>query len=225
MTRDDLQRRILESVNDDPDDPVFFTQAQLNTLTDEASEVLAEDCQIIKRQALLALKQGVGFIYTPTISPDFMAPLRVWNHANQMRLTCLSMVEMDAINIRWQETTGMPEVWFPVSWDMIGIYPRPSSAEGVLRIDYLAWPRALLDAEDRPEMPEATHDALVLWGQYMGCLKKWDGEAAKIPLKALQLHKSVAQARSGLSRISVRSFQRSNVAGSTASPSNYQTGV
>lgn len=221
MTRDELQRRILEGVGDDPDDPVFFSQAQLNELVDEAAEVLTEDVKAVKRTAIIAIKEGVGFVYTPAIDPDFMAPIRVWNHQNSMRLTCLSMTELDAINVRWQQTTGHSEVWFPVSWDLFGLYPKPAAADGVLRVDYLAWPRSLMDSADRSELPEATHDALVLYGQYMGCLKKWDSQAAMVPLTALKLHKTVAGARSGISRISVRSFQRSNVAGSSASPSNY----
>src|SRR5574342_1176752 len=216
MTREELQSRILESINDDPDSPVFFSQAQLNTLTDEANEVIAEDTHAIKRTAFVPLKEGVGFIYTPAINADFMAPTRVWNHELGQRLACLSMTEMDGFDIQWQTTTGTPEIWFPVSWDLFGIYPRPSSASGVLRIDYIAWPRSLMDDNDRSELPEATHDALTLWGQYMGCLKKWDAEAAKVPLAALQKHKSVATARSGISRISVRSFQRSHSPGTGA---------
>ncbi len=221
MTRDDLQRRILEAIGDNPDSPVFFSQVQLNELVDEAQEVLTEDVKAVRRTALIPLKQGVGFIYTPAIDPDFMAPIRIWNHQNGMRLTCLSMAELDVINIRWQQTTGHSEVWFPVSWDLFGVYPKPAAASGVLRLDYLAWPRSLMDASDRSELPEATHDALVLWGQYMGCLKKWDAQAAMVPLNALQKHRSVAQARSGISRISVRSFQRPSVAGVSPAASNY----
>jgi len=223
MTRSEIQARIFESIGDDPDSPVFFSQAQLNQLVDEALEVLVEDIRAVRRSALIPLKEGVGFIYTQAIDPDFMAPLRVWNHANQMRLTCLSMAELDTLNIRWQQTTGTPELWFPVSWDLFGIYPHPAEASGVLRVDYLAWPRSLLDADDRPEIPEATQDALVLYGQYMGCLKKWDAAAATVPLKALQLHKAVAGARSGISRISVRSFQRPYTPGDKFS-SSYPTG-
>ena len=224
MTREEIQARILEGIGDDPDTPVFFSQAQLNALPDEAQEILTEDARAVRRTALVPLKEGVGFIYTPAIDPDFMAPIRVWNHQNSTQLTCLSMAELDVINIRWQQTTGQSEVWFPVSWDLFGLYPKPTVASGVLRVDYLAWPRSLMDADDRSELPEATHDALTLYGQYMGCLKKWDSQAAMIPLKALQLHRTVAQARSGISRISVRSFQRSHASNSGSSPSSYQAG-
>lgn len=213
MTRDEIQQRVLEGIQDDPDTPIFFSETQLARLINEAYEVLAEDSQAIKRTAFVPLKEGVGFYSTPSISADFMAPTRIWNHSLNQRLTCLSMAEMDSLDTRWQTTTGTPQVWFPVSWDMFGIYPRPSTAGGVLRVDYIAWPRSLMDGSDRPELPEASHDALTLYGQYMGCLKKWDAQSAMIPLASLQKHKAVATARSGISRISVRSFQRSQTPG------------
>lgn len=213
MNRDEIQNRILEGIQENPDTPIFFSEDQLAELIDEACEVLAEDTQAVKRTAFVPLKEGIGFIYTTSISPDFMAPVRVWNHVLNRRFTCLSMTEMDAIDTRWQVTTGTPQVWFPVSWDIFGIYPRPAAAEGVLRVDYIAWPRSLMDGSDRPELPEASHDALTLYGQYMGCLKKWDAQAAMVPLASLQKHKTVATSRSGISRISVRSFQRSQTPG------------
>lgn len=224
MTRDELQQRILEGIQDDPDSPVFFSDEQLADLVNEAYEVLAEDSHAIKRTAFLPLREGAGFIYTHAISHDFMAPVRIWNHERNHRLTCLSMAELDALDTRWQVTTGQPEVWFPVSWDMFGLYPRPAEAGGVLRVDYIAWPRELMDGSDRPELPEATHDALTLYGQYLGCLKKWDDQSAMIPLKALQMHKAVATPRSGLSRISIRSFQRTQNTGASSALSPYKNG-
>ena len=224
MTRDELQRRILEAVGDDPDHPVFFSSNQLNRLTDEANEILAEDTRAIRRTALVPLKAGIGFVYIPAIAPDFMAPMRVWNHVSGLRLPTLSMAELDQLFIRWQDTTGTPELWFPVSWDLLGVYPRPAAAGGVLRIDYIAWPRSLMDGADRTELPEATHDALVLYGQYQGVLKKWDSIVADIPLQALTKHKAIANGRSGISRISVRSFQRPQRTGGDKFPSSWDSG-
>ena len=222
MNQAEIKRRVLESCGDNPDTPVFFSDTQLGDLATEAMEILAEDVKAIKRQAFVPLREGIGFIYTPILAPDFMAPTRIWNHDLGQRLTCLSMAELDAININWQATTGNPEVWFPVSWDMFGVYPRPADAGGVLRVDYLAWPRELMDDDDRPELPEATHDAVVLYGQYMACLKKWDGDAAQIALRAFQAHQAIANPRSGINRMSVRSFHRSTNPNAIVTPSTYQ---
>lgn len=209
MTREEIKTRILQAIGDNIDDSVFFTEAQINALVDESVEMLCEETGAVKRSALVPLRPGMRFIYTPSIAPDIMAPTRIWDHGSGRRLTALSMDELDNLQERWAQTTGgPPQVWFPVSWDVIGIYPSASSAGGVMRVDYQAWPRALMDDEDRPELPEATHDAVVLFGQYMGILKKWDSQNAMIAAQALQAHKSVATARSGISRINFRTFQR-----------------
>jgi hypothetical protein len=208
MTLDEIQTRILEAINDNPDSPVFFTAAQLKDLVNEANEVLCEDTLAVKRTAIVPLRPGMRFVYTPSIAPDIMAPTRIWNQSNSRKMTCFSMEELDALQERWSVSTGIPEVWFPLSWDCFGIYPTPVSAGGVLKVEYVAWPRELMDDEDRPELPEATHDALVLYGQYHGILKKWDANQAMIALKALQAHRTVAGARSGISRMNVRTFHR-----------------
>ncbi len=209
MFVDEIKARILQAINDDPDDPVFYTDSQLQTLINEANEVLCEDAMAIRRTALVPIRPGMRFVYTPSIAPDIIAPTRVWNHNTSRRMTALSMEELDQLQERWQQTSGaQPEVWFPVSWDIFGIYPTQATSGGVIRVEYLAWPRELMDDEDEPELPEATHDALVLYGQYMGILKKWDPDNAMIAMKALQAHKGVAGARSGISRMAFRTFQR-----------------
>ncbi len=180
----------------------------MKTLANEANEVLCEDSRAIHRSAILPLRPGMGFVYMPSIAPDIMTPTRIWDHTRKRRLTAVSMSQLDDHQERWLNTPGIPEVWFPVSWDIFGIYPSPAAPGGVLRVDYIAWPRELMDDDDESELPNATQDALVLYGQYMGILKKWDGENAMISLKALQAHRAVADARSGISRMSVRRFQR-----------------
>lgn len=208
MRLGEIKTRILQAINDDPDDPVFFTDDQMTTLANEAVEVLSEDSRAIHRSAILPLRPGMGFVYTPSIAPDIMTPTRIWDHTRKRRLTAVSMSQLDDHQERWQQTSGVPEVWCPIGWDVFAIYPAPAAPGGVLRVDYIAWPRALMDDDDEAELPNATQDALVLYGQYMGILKKWDGENAMIALKALQAHRGVADARSGISRMAVRSFQR-----------------
>jgi hypothetical protein len=187
---------------------VFFTDEQMRLLANEAIEVLSEDSRAIRRTAILPMRPGMGFVYTPSIAPDIMTPTRIWDHTRSRKLTAVSMSDLDDHQERWMQTPGVPEVWFPVSWDIFGIYPSPTAAGGALRVDYIAWPRALMDDDDQSELPNATEDALVLYGQFMGILKKWDTENAAIALKALQAHRSVADARSGISRMAIRRLQR-----------------
>lgn len=208
MNRIEIKNRILNGINDDPDSSVFYTTAQIEALIDEGLEVLAEDTMAINRTAVVPVRQGAFLYYLPWIDPDAMAIRRVWYQNDQSRLTAVTMSQLDGFHQRWLTVTGTPEVWFPVSWDIFGVWPIPATAGDVLRVAYSAWPRALQDDSDEPELPEATQDAVVLYGQYQGILKKWDAEQAGLTLRLLTGHRALAGSRSAIARIASRVWHR-----------------
>ena len=208
MNRGEIKDRIASAINDDRDSPVFVTDAQLNTLVDEALQILAEDSRAIRRTASLPVRAGMQFVYTPSIAADIMVPYRIWEQTTQRRLIATTMAEMDGYQTRWWRTTGTAEFWFPISWDLFGIYPMPASAGGILHVDYIAWPRDLMDDSDEPELPLASQDAIMLWATYQALLKKWDSNTAMEVFKAFQAHQALAAGRSGINKISSRIFQR-----------------
>ena len=209
MNRGEIKQRISAAINDDRTSPVFVTDAQLNTLVDEAIQIIAEDSRAIKRSTTLPLRPGMQFIYLPSVAPDIMVPHRIWDHVNSRRLIATTMQELDGYQTRWLNTTGSaPEFWYPVSWDLVGVFPKPVSPGGTMRIDYIAWPRELLDDNDEPEFPQATHNALVLWGAYMSLLKKWDANTAQTVFQAFRGQEAMAKGRSGINKISSRIMQR-----------------
>src|ERR1041384_655857 len=199
MNRAEIKRRILDGINDTPDDPVFFTDSQLNDLIDEAVEFVVAETRAIRRTGFLALRASTTFYPLRGLASDLMLPYRVWNHANSNRLAVSSMEELDQFQQRWIETSGDPESWFGVSWDIIGVYPRPTSNGGILRVDYYAWPTALDSDTTTPET--SPEDALVAYGVYLGLLKQWDTERAAIAFKKLQSHELFAKSKSGILRV------------------------
>lgn len=209
MNRLEIKQRILDGINDDSSDPVFFTDAQLNSLIDEAAEFVVAETRSLRRSSFLPLRAATTFYSLRSLAADIMLPYRVWSHANNSRLTVTSMEELDQFQQRWLDTTATPEMWFPVSWDLIGVFPRPTVGGGTLRIDYFAWPSALQDDSSVPE--STTQDALVLYGTYMGLLKQWDANRALSAFKRLQGHKLFDKAKSGILRIGHRSFGRTNL--------------
>jgi hypothetical protein len=77
----------------------------------------------------------------------------------------------------------------------------------------------LSDDNDEPEIPLASQDAIVLWGAYMGLLKKWDSQNALGVLKSLEQHKSINTARSGINKVSSRIVTRDS---DTKFPSDFK---
>jgi len=218
MNRAEIKRRILDGINDTPDDPVFFTDAQLNALIDEAIEFVVAETRAIRRTGFLALRASTTFYPLRGMASDLMLAYRVWNHANSNRLSVTSMEELDQFQQRWIETSGDAESWFGVSWDIIGIYPRPTTDGGVLRIDYFAWPAALDSDSTTPET--SPEDAIVSYGIYLGLLKQWDTERAAIAFKKLQSHELFEKSKSGILRVGHRSFGRQNLDLPTGSYTN-----
>lgn len=213
MTRSEIRTRILEALNESASSPVFWSTDQIDEVIDEAQEVLAEEADAIKRSALIPLQNGIQFYSTKTMGSEVMVPYRIWDHTNSRRLDATTMSELDLRHETWITVTGNPECWFPVSWDLFGVYPFPASAGGVLRADCLAWPRSLLDDSDEPEFPESDHDALVIYGVYDGLLKQWDFERAMLMFSGFMNKWAKAKYRAGVGRLESKDFVRNGAEG------------
>lgn len=213
MNRSDIRARILNALNESTTSPVLFSTAQIDAVIDEAGEVLAEEAGAIKRTAFQGLKDGCTYYYTHGIATDVMAPYRMWLTHLDRRLTAVSLAELDTQNEKWIDVTGDPEYWFPVSWDLFGIYPHPATGGGILRVDYLAWPRALQDDSDEPEFRLADQDGLVLYGVYDGLLKQWNFSRANEIFNLFIDRWMDARARTGIREAQARSFVAGSVDG------------
>ena len=220
MKRSDIRTRILEALNESATSPIFFSTAQIDAVIEEGAEVLAEEAAAVKRTVYQALKDGTTYYYTRSIAADIMAPYRIWLTHLDRRLTAVSLRELDVRHEHWIDVTGDPEVWFPVSWDLFGIWPHPATGGGVMRIDYLAWPRALQDDDDEPEIRRADHDALVWYGIYDGLMKGWSVEKAMQLFNLFVDRWADARARAGIREAQAKTFQRG-----TAGTPEFRSGV
>lgn len=210
MTRAQIRDRILAALNESTTAPVFWSTAQLDATIAEASEVLAEEAKAIRRTAFVGRQPGSTYYFLRGLAPDVMAVTRIWLPDSSKRLTAVSIAELDAQNETWPLATGDPEYWFPVSWDCFGIYPHPAAGGGLLRIDYLAWPRTLLDDEDEPEFRDADQDSVVMYGIYDGLMKKWDAARALELFNRFIEQWQTGKARNGVRETQARVFQRNN---------------
>lgn len=210
MNRLEIKERILSAISDNVDSPTFFTDEQLNDLIDEAAEFVAAEVRSVRKSTFLPLRAATTFYSIRHLANDIMLPYRIWSHANTSRLSVTSMEELDQFQQRWQDTGATPECWFPVSWDLIGVFPRPIASGGTLRIDYFAWPEALGSDTDSPGS-QTVENAILAFGIYMGLLKQWDATRAADAFQRLQRNELFAKAKSGILRIGHRAFGRANL--------------
>lgn len=208
MTRGDLRSRILETLNESASTPVFWSESEINDLIDEGAEVICEESQAIKRTVFVPLRPGTAYYSLSALGPNIMAPYRIWHHAQDRRLDAKGMSQLDLEHETWSTVTGDPWYWFPVSWDLFGIWPASSQGGGVLRVDCLAWPAALQDDDEEPEFLAADHDALVLYAVAEGSAKRWDVPTAISAWSLFMKAAGASTQRSGVGRAQSRSFRR-----------------
>ena len=220
MTRSQIRDRILNALNESTSAPVFWSTTQTDAVIHEAAEVLAEEAKAIRRSAFVARLAGATYYFTRGLAPDVMAITRIWLPDQNKRLTAVSIAELDAQNSTWATVTGDPEYWFPVSWDCFGVYPHPATGGGLMRVDYLAWPRTLLDDEDEPEFRESDQDSLVMYGLYDGLMKRWDSARALDVFGRFMSQWQTGRARNGVRETQARVFQRNSNPGA-----GFQNGV
>jgi len=208
MNRGEVRNRILDGLNESFLAPVSSSQAQIDDVITEASEILAEEVEAVPRTVFVPLQEGVTYFYVPGLASDMMTPVRLWLNDTNRRLRAVSLRELDEFRVDWESVAGNPNAWASMSWDIFAIFPHPATAGGVLRVDYLAWPRVLLDDEDELEFPESVQDGVVSYGIYDGLLKRHDVRNGIETLNNFTELWKAGAATSGIHRTGSRLFGR-----------------
>src|SRR5215831_483000 len=187
MNRLDLQTRVLERLNESVTSPVFWTTAQIQDLLQDSQELIAEEARLCKRTINLATRPGCAYYQMRGIASDCMAMYRLILPDNRIRLRAVSSAQLDAYHLLWETVSGTPRWWSPIDWQTFALFPHPIQGGANLRIDYLAWPPALLDDFDTPEFGQSEQDNMVIYGVYAGLMKRWDvGRATSLFAEFMQ---------------------------------------
>jgi hypothetical protein len=169
MTKARLRQQVHNALSDPSG--VFLPDADVDDLLQEAQELMAEHGAPVIRRAGIGLTAYRTFYRMSEFAPDAIQPLRIYSTRLLVPLEPISMEELDGRAINWINTVGPPTSWFPRGWDQFGIYPKPPTTEGLLWIDYLAWPQVMLEDWSVPEFDDEDHETLVAYGWYDGILR------------------------------------------------------
>lgn len=193
MDRAALRARIQDSIGETVG--VWLSTSQLNTLIDEAQEVVAEELQSGQRTGLIPLEAGETFFSTLRLPFPVMVPRRLWTPINDRRLVATSMEELDHQHQDWRSDVGDPEAWFPVDWQTFGIWPKSASGGGLIKVTCIVWPDSMEADSDEPDLSGIDEDAIVLYAQYDALLKYYDLNQAGQVLNELLRVIGVGEAR------------------------------
>lgn len=130
-----LERRVLQKIGEDADNPDVFTD------TDEGLWQIRESLNDAVEE-ISCLTGSVKKIYNLPIRNKSFYRLRftgdsigwvteAWLLSQKRRLTQTDSYWLNAENPRWLETDATPTHYWPIGHDIIGLYPRPSSDDMV----------------------------------------------------------------------------------------------
>lgn len=201
MNRAEIRRQILRALNDDPDNPVFWSKSEVNLTIQEGMEILAEEVPSLKRTFHVGREAGKFIYHLEGMGQNIITPYRFWLPDLKRRLEAWSMTDLDREHEQWMLVNGSPWVWVPVDWRQVIIWPVPASAGGTMEIDCFVWPDELLDDLDEPEYHMSDHYALVAYGEMEGYLKQWDVRRAVDLLVQFSRDWRDANARAGIKQM------------------------
>lgn len=179
MNVNQIKDRALRLLDDDTEAPVFFSSAELDDTILEALEIVSEEVEEIRKTVFFNLVPGTFLYRLPAIASDIMYPYRLTNRRNEEKITYSSMRELDNISRDREDITAdRPFSWYMVSWDTIGLYPTPTVASDVIRLDYISTPAIPWKSLGEVEFEESVHQAVYLYLCYDMLMKQWDVEQA-----------------------------------------------
>ena len=120
-----LERKVLEGIGEDPDDPDVFvdTDAGLAPIRDSLNDAIQEISMLTgayKRQYLLPLRTGQAF-YRFKLQNGYLGWVTdVWDVDRQVRLEQTSVTKLSAQDPRWMVGAGFPEQYMKLGDDVIG---------------------------------------------------------------------------------------------------------
>lgn len=128
-----------------------FSDAQLNSLINEAQRDVVNATWAIQKSVAITLVSGTTYYSLPT---DLMEVTRVTFNDKNLKETTFEQEDAANSNSAWERTGGMPNAYFQDSTqpDKIGMRPFPNSASstGTLKINYIAFASDLSSDSDVP---------------------------------------------------------------------------
>lgn len=168
-----LERKVLEGIGEDPDNPDVFvdTDAGMAPIRDSLNDAIQEISMLTggyKRQYLLPLRTGQAF-YRFKLQNGYLGWVTdVWDIDRKFRLDQTSLGKLSAQDPRWMVGSGFPEEYMQLGDDIIGFSKKPSASANVMEITIVEIPHAYSTDTERVKLRDSFHYAAVLFaiGEY-----------------------------------------------------------
>lgn len=151
LTQGTLRAQIRLLIKDTDSTRTRYTDAQLNTLENEAQRDINNSAWLVEKSTSIALVSGTTYYSTPS---DLIEILRVTREYKLLNETTFDKADSDAAGSSWESSSGVPLDYFQDSTqpDKFGLKPFPvgTSSTGTIRMQYVAQPVDLSSDSDIP---------------------------------------------------------------------------
>lgn len=161
-----LETKVLELIGESTSSPDVFVDTDdglepiRNSLNDAAQEIAMLTGGITQTR-LLPLREGIGF-YRISLQNGYVGWIKdAWLVGQGRRLEQTDLVRLSAMSPHWMDTTGSPEAYTPIGYDVVGVWPAPGGNSDVVELTIVEIPAEYTTSAERIKIRDQFEYALV----------------------------------------------------------------
>lgn len=154
-----LERRVLEMIGEDPDNPDVFTDtpAGIAPIRDSLNEAIQEIIVMTgsnKRDYMVPLRGGQQ-LYRINPKRGYLGWITdVFLVTQKRRLEQVSLKKVTKWDPRWMKSNASPRAYIPLGADLICFYPKPSADEDIAQLTIVEIPIDYADEKSKLRIKE-----------------------------------------------------------------------
>jgi len=149
-----IERHVLELIGENVDSPDVFldTDSGMEPIRDSINDAIEEITLFsgaFKGQYYIALREARTFY---RLVEHIAWITDVWLVSQRRRLDQTSLIKLINFNPRWLYNTGSPWTYFPLGFNILGVYPKPATDTDLLEITAVMIPLRYTKDTDRVKL-------------------------------------------------------------------------
>lgn len=147
--------------------PVRWSDSDIGGAINEALLELSDATEFYERTFTVKMRKNANYYDLRSLIPEpILRITAVYNPANNVWLTPDDCLNLDLDNPLWEKAAGEPTRWFMRAIWWMGIYPHPTTEEGLLKISCRVLHPELADNQSPQQLPEDYQEALINYAIY-----------------------------------------------------------
>jgi hypothetical protein len=151
----------------------MWTDAELNTLINQAIVRVAMDTRVIKKDVSINVTANFSVYRLPedNLIPEFLYGSTTWGQERIFPTNLLALDKMAMGYGTWEKDNfGKPRNFVPFSWDQFILWP-PPDAVSTVNLHYIPYPSQLVNDTDTTLFPLSAQRLVPIFASYLAQMK------------------------------------------------------